>query len=126
MRVGLGSGRAASAFVRALGARVRQGLAVPGVPTSENTARLARDAGVPLAGLDEGLIDLTVDGADEGDPRLELIKGYGAAPPPRVDRGRGGARGRRGDGGGAPAGGRVRGGAGEPRPGPGEWGPPAG
>jgi ribose 5-phosphate isomerase A len=74
MRVGLGSGRAASAFVRALGARVRQGLAVRGVPTSENTGRLARDAGVPLAGLDEGLIDLTVDGADEVDPRLDLIK----------------------------------------------------
>ena len=79
MRVGLGSGRAASAFVRALGARVRQGLAVRGVPTSENTGRLARDAGVPLAGLDEGLIDLTVDGADEVDPRLDLIKGYGGA-----------------------------------------------
>ena len=79
MRVGLGSGRAASAFVRALGARVREGLAVRGVPTSENTGRLARDLGVPLAGLDEGIIDLTVDGADEVDPRLDLIKGYGGA-----------------------------------------------
>ena len=79
MRVGLGSGRAASAFVRALGARVREGLAVRGVPTSENTGRLARDLGVPLSGLDEGLIDLTVDGADEVDPRLDLIKGYGGA-----------------------------------------------
>ena len=77
--VGLGSGRTASAFVRALGARVRQGLRARGVPTSEATARLAREVGVPLAGLDEGVLDLTVDGADEVDPRLALIKGYGGA-----------------------------------------------
>ena len=77
--VGLGSGRTASAFVRALGARVRQGLRARGVPTSEATARLAREVGVPLAGLDEGVLDLTVDGADEVDPRLDLIKGYGGA-----------------------------------------------
>ena len=79
MRVGLGSGRAASSFVRALGARVRDGLKVRGVPTSEGVARLARELGVPLSGLDEGIIDLTVDGADEVDPRLDLIKGYGGA-----------------------------------------------
>jgi ribose 5-phosphate isomerase A len=79
MRVGLGSGRAASTFVRALGARVREGLHVRGVPTSESVARLARDLGVPLGGLDEGIVDLTVDGADEVDPRLDLIKGYGGA-----------------------------------------------
>jgi ribose 5-phosphate isomerase A len=77
--VGLGSGRTASAFVRALGARVCQGLRARGVPTSEATARLAREVGVPLAGLDEGILDLTVDGADEVDPRLDLIKGYGGA-----------------------------------------------
>lgn len=77
--VGLGSGQAASAFVRALGARVGQGLRVRGVPTSEATARLAREAGIPLTGLDEGILDLTVDGADEVDPRLDLIKGYGGA-----------------------------------------------
>lgn len=77
--VGLGSGRAASAFVRALGARVGQGLRVRGVPTSEATARLAREVGVPLAGLDEGVLDLAVDGADEVDPRLDLIKGWGGA-----------------------------------------------
>lgn len=77
--VGLGSGRAASAFVRALGARARQGLPVRGVPTSEAAARLARDLGVPLAGLEDGIVDLTVDGADEVDPRLDLIKGYGGA-----------------------------------------------
>jgi ribose 5-phosphate isomerase A len=77
--VGLGSGRAASAFVRALGARVGQGLRVRGVPTSEATARLAREVGVPLGGLEDGIVDLTVDGADEVDPRLDLIKGYGGA-----------------------------------------------
>ena len=77
--VGLGSGRAASAFVRALGARVAHGLRVRGVATSEATARLARGLDIPLVGLDEGIVDLTVDGADEVDPRLDLIKGYGGA-----------------------------------------------
>ncbi len=77
--VGLGSGRAASAFVRALAAQVTQGRAVRGVPTSESTARLARELGVPLVGLGEESIDVTVDGADEVDPALNLIKGYGGA-----------------------------------------------
>ena len=77
--IGLGSGHTASAFVRALGRRVRQGLRVRGVPTSEATERLARELGVPLATLDEGVLDLTLDGADEVDPRLDLIKGYGGA-----------------------------------------------
>lgn len=78
-RLGLGSGRAAAAFVRALGARVRAGLRIRGVPTSEATGRLAHEVGVPLAGLDEGPLDLTVDGADEVDPSLDLVKGYGGA-----------------------------------------------
>jgi ribose 5-phosphate isomerase A len=77
--IGLGSGHTAAAFVRALGRRVHEGLRVRGVPTSEATARLAREVGVPLATLDEGILDLTVDGADEVDPRLDLIKGYGGA-----------------------------------------------
>jgi ribose 5-phosphate isomerase A len=77
--VGLGSGRAATAFVRALGARVVRGLRVRGVPTSEATARLARELGVPVVDLDEGILDITVDGADEVDPHLDLIKGYGGA-----------------------------------------------
>jgi len=78
--VGLGSGRAASAFVRALGREVRSGLAVRGVPTSEATAALAREVGIPLASMeDAGTIDVTVDGADEVDPHLDLIKGYGGA-----------------------------------------------
>jgi len=77
--IGLGSGRAASAFIRALGQEARAGRAVRGVPTSEETGRLALSVGVPLAGLDEGPLDVTVDGADEVDPRLDLIKGYGGA-----------------------------------------------
>jgi ribose 5-phosphate isomerase A len=76
--VGLGSGRAAGAFVRALGARVRDGLTVRGVPTSEETERLAREVGIDLVGL-EADIELTVDGADEVDGRLNLIKGHGGA-----------------------------------------------
>jgi ribose 5-phosphate isomerase A len=80
-RIGLGSGRAAEAFVRALGERVRSGrLHVTGVPTSEKTATLARQEGIPLATLaDAGILDCTVDGADEVDPNLDLIKGYGRA-----------------------------------------------
>jgi ribose 5-phosphate isomerase A len=77
--IGLGTGRAASAFVRALGAQVRGGRRVRGVPTSEASAALARASGITLAGLDESSIDVTVDGADEVDPDLNLIKGYGGA-----------------------------------------------
>ncbi len=77
--VGLGSGRAARAFVRALAVRVREGVRIQCVPTSEETARLARELGIPLSGLEESRIDVTVDGADEVDPHLNLIKGYGGA-----------------------------------------------
>jgi ribose 5-phosphate isomerase A len=80
-RLGLGSGRAARAFVKALGECIRNGrLRVHGVPTSEETASLARQEGIPLLTLAEaGILDLTVDGADEVDPNLDLIKGYGRA-----------------------------------------------
>jgi ribose 5-phosphate isomerase A len=80
-RIGLGSGRAAQAFVKALGERLRKGsFRVQGVPTSEETARLARQEGIPQLTLAEaGILDLTVDGADEVDGRLDLIKGYGRA-----------------------------------------------
>jgi ribose 5-phosphate isomerase A len=80
-RIGLGSGHASQAFVKALGERVRTGgLQVKGVPTSEETASLARQEGIPLLTLAEaGVLDLTVDGADEVDPNLDLIKGYGRA-----------------------------------------------
>jgi ribose 5-phosphate isomerase A len=78
--LGLGTGRAATAFVRALGERVKDGLQVRGVPTSEATAAVARELDIPLLTLEEaGRLDVTFDGADEVDPGLELIKGYGAA-----------------------------------------------
>ena len=78
--VGLGTGRAATRFVRALGARVAQGLAVRGVATSEATASLARAQGIPLVTLEEVTgLDVAVDGADEVDPKGGLIKGYGGA-----------------------------------------------
>jgi ribose 5-phosphate isomerase A len=77
MVVGLGTGSTAAWFVKALAARK---LDVRGVPTSEATAALARDLGIPLLELDEAKrIDLTVDGADEIGPGLSLIKGGGAA-----------------------------------------------
>jgi ribose 5-phosphate isomerase A len=79
-RVGLGSGRAASAFIAKLGARHREGLRVSGVPTSRASADAARQAGIPLIELgDGGLLDLTVDGADEVTPALDLVKGRGGA-----------------------------------------------
>jgi len=78
--LGLGTGRAAAAFVRGLGERVREGLSVRGVPTSESTAALARSLNIPLVTLAEaGTLDTTFDGADEFAPNLDLIKGYGAA-----------------------------------------------
>jgi len=78
--VGMGTGRAATAFIHALGSAVKSGLRVRGVPTSQVTAGLATQLGIPLATLDEvGQIDVTFDGADEVDPRLDLIKGYGGA-----------------------------------------------
>jgi ribose 5-phosphate isomerase A len=77
--VGLGSGRAATSFIRALGVRVARGLRVRGVPTSEATARLAREVGVPVVDLEEGILDITVDGADEVEHQLDLIKGSGGA-----------------------------------------------
>lgn len=78
--VGLGTGRAASAFVRALGERVAAGLRVRGVPTSVATEALAHEVKIPLVALDEvEVLDVAVDGADEVDPQLNLIKGYGGA-----------------------------------------------
>jgi ribose 5-phosphate isomerase A len=80
-RIGLGSGRAARRFVKALGERVRGGrLHVYGVPTSKETESLALQEDIPLLTLAQaGILDLTVDGADEVDPHLDLIKGYGRA-----------------------------------------------
>jgi ribose 5-phosphate isomerase A len=80
MRLGLGTGSTARHFVDLLGERVAAGLRVVGVPTSEATRAQAAALGIPLSTLDEtpGL-DLAVDGADEIDPQLRLIKGGGAA-----------------------------------------------
>ena len=79
--LGLGTGRAATEFVQALGVRVRDGLRVRGVPTSQATADLATRLGIPLSTLDDvgARIDVTFDGADEVDPNLDLVKGYGGA-----------------------------------------------
>ncbi len=79
-RVGLGSGRAAAAFIARLGERVAQGLRVVGVPTSSASATQATALGIPLIELDETVVlDLTVDGADEVAPDLDLVKGWGGA-----------------------------------------------
>lgn len=78
--LGLGSGKASTAFVKALGARVRAGLQVVGLPTSVETETLARAEGIPLITLEEAVehgLDLHVDGADEFSPVLDLIKGNG-------------------------------------------------
>jgi ribose 5-phosphate isomerase A len=80
MVVGLGSGTTAALMVQALGERVRTGLHIIGVPTSEATASLARSLNIPLATLeDQPGIDLDIDGADEVDPDLNLTKGLGGA-----------------------------------------------
>ena len=80
MRLGLGTGSTARHFVDLVGGAVRQGLTVVGVPTSEATGRQARELGIPLTTLDETPeLDLTVDGADEVDGALRLIKGGGGA-----------------------------------------------
>ncbi|MFP6663844.1 MAG: ribose-5-phosphate isomerase RpiA [Deltaproteobacteria bacterium] len=78
--IGLGTGRAAAQFVRALGGRVRQGLAVRGVPTSDVTEALALEMKIPLLTLAEaGRLDTTFDGADEFTPGRDLVKGWGGA-----------------------------------------------
>ncbi len=80
MVLGLGTGSTAAYFVKGLGERVKQGLRVSGAPTSRATEALALEWGVPLIDLSKcDHIDLTVDGADEFDPWLRLIKGGGAA-----------------------------------------------
>ncbi|MEJ7617743.1 MAG: ribose 5-phosphate isomerase A [Pyrinomonadaceae bacterium] len=75
--VGLGTGHAATDFIYALGRRVKTGLVVRGVPTSEASAELARQLHIPLVSLSEvDSIDVAVDGADEVTPALDLIKGF--------------------------------------------------
>jgi len=80
MTVGLGSGSTARYFVKELGRRIREGMNIRGVPTSSKTSALAREEGIPLIGFDEiRRLDVAVDGADEVDPSLNLIKGGGGA-----------------------------------------------
>lgn len=80
MKLGIGSGSTAEQFVRALAEKVAAGLDIIGVPTSSRTEALCRELSVPLTTLDETpRLDLVVDGADEVDPVMDLIKGGGGA-----------------------------------------------
>ena len=80
MVVGLGTGSTVYYMIERLSVRVREGLRVTGIPTSFQTAIRAREAGIPITTLDDHpVIDIAVDGADEVDPKLRLIKGRGAA-----------------------------------------------
>src|SRR5690606_22020280 len=80
MTLGLGTGSTASYAIRFLGMKVSEGMRLRGVPTSEATAALARECGIPLISLKEaGRIDLTIDGADEVDTQMRMIKGGGGA-----------------------------------------------
>jgi ribose 5-phosphate isomerase A len=78
--VGLGTGSTAAYFIQLLGEQVKKGLRIRGIPTSERSREQAASLGIPLTTLDEcQQIDVTVDGADEVDPQLRLIKGGGGA-----------------------------------------------
>lgn len=80
MKLGLGTGSTADFFTEFLAERVRNGLKIAATPTSEHTADLARKLAIPLADLNDlGQLDLVVDGADEADAALNLIKGGGGA-----------------------------------------------
>jgi ribose 5-phosphate isomerase A len=80
MVVGLGTGSTATHFIRALGDKVRMGMNVVAIPTSEASRRLAEEVGIPLTSFKyHPTIDVTVDGADEVSPHLDLIKGLGGA-----------------------------------------------
>lgn len=78
--VGLGTGSTAAYFIKLLGEKVKQGLRIRGIPTSLRSEELALSLGIPVITLDDCQeIDITVDGADEVDPELRLIKGGGGA-----------------------------------------------
>lgn len=80
MHLGLGSGSTAAIMIELLAQRVREGLRIQGIPTSEGTRHLAHKLGIPLLSFDSVLsLDLTIDGADEADDELNLIKGGGGA-----------------------------------------------
>lgn len=80
MKIGLGTGSTAEEFVRVLAPKVAEGLSIIGVPTSERTGALAQELGIEISSLESHPhLDLTIDGTDELDGRLQLIKGGGAA-----------------------------------------------
>jgi ribose 5-phosphate isomerase A len=80
MVVGLGSGSTASIAIRLLGEKVKQGWRIVGVPTSRDSEELGRSVGITIVELkDHHVVDVTIDGADEVDPDLNLIKGLGGA-----------------------------------------------
>lgn len=80
MVVGLGTGSTAEFAIRAIGERVAAGLTIKAIPTSEASATLARELNITLTTLEDNpAVDLTIDGADEVDPSLDLIKGLGGA-----------------------------------------------
>ncbi len=80
MVVGLGTGSTATFMIHALAERVTNGLSITGVPSSQRTADLAKECGIPLTTLDEAVIlDINIDGADEFDSKLQMIKGGGGA-----------------------------------------------
>jgi ribose 5-phosphate isomerase A len=80
MNLGLGSGSTAAIMVELLAQRVREGLRIQGLPSSEGTRHLAQELGIPLLSFEDVMtLDLTIDGADEADDELHLIKGGGGA-----------------------------------------------
>ena len=80
MCVGLGSGSTAAYMIQKLGENVLKGLSIKGVPSSDKSAELAREVGIPLISLEEAVtLDINIDGADEFDPEMQLIKGGGGA-----------------------------------------------
>lgn len=80
MKLGIGTGSTAECFIKLLGKEVANGLNIIGVPTSERTAALCKSLNIPLSTLDEyPELDLTIDGADEVDGKLRLVKGGGGA-----------------------------------------------
>lgn len=80
MTIGIGTGSTVYYFIQALAKKIKGGLVIKGVPTSKQTELLAKELNIPLVDLNEvAQLDLTVDGADEIDPQLQLIKGGGGA-----------------------------------------------
>ncbi len=80
MKLGIGTGSTANEFIRLLALRVKAGLKVTGVATSERSEQLCRELGIPVASLDEmPRLDLDIDGADEIGPKMALVKGGGGA-----------------------------------------------